>query len=967
MAKKSTAGGQSLLPGIAPIFSKVIINDAYTEPTQHLNLLRKVNSEPEVLQDRRPSGYYRPAADGHEEFVELVAVNRIRDRLRAWREAGYPGTTRVTLALLRQWNLRKREYPQFFCQREAVEAIIWLTEGPEHERANLPLESHDPFVRYCCKLATGAGKTTVMAMLIAWTVINRVTYPRAPRFTDAVLVVCPNLTVKERLQELRPSHPQSTYKTMELLPEATDFGQALTRARIDIVNWHKLAVDDDTGTRGVLQRGEETDAAFAKRVLAELGDAKNIMVLNDEAHHAWRVNPKGNAVIEAEEALELDDPDEFERTATVWVDGLDRIHRARGIRTCVDMSATPYFTALSKYPDGQPFPWVVSDFGLADAVECGIVKIPRVPKGDDSGKSEPKYLHLWDHVKDKLSSKALGGEPTESELLKTLMAAEGAMRSLTFHWRKTFDRWTRDKSPVPPCMIVVCNNTTTAGFLERFIAKGDLDPGFQNEEGAERTLRIDSSMLRKAEAGTDGSAQAQALREKVSTVGKAGRPGGQIRCVVSVAMLSEGWDARNVTQILGLRAFSSRLLCEQVIGRGLRRADYKDLSKPEYVDIYGVPFSLIPVEREAAGTRNLEPPTQVKALPEREEFEISFPRIVGYRPETTVDMKIDESKLEPLILDEGDEPTKVILGEGITYYATGGQLQPLPAGEEFNVEEALAREQTVAFVVARDLCDKLPEHHARFLFPRAQQVAMDYIENRVETNGLPRRLVALTKYTQEIVERILASVTTATGETIHRPVQSVFSPEGTTKSVDFATRRPTYKPAKSHVSHVVCDPQHENADLDDLWEARAAKHLDNHKRVKAFAKNDHLGFSIPYRYQADEPSYVPDFLVVLECEDGTETKVALEVKGWLHNQVTAKNQAARKWVDAVNREGAWGRWAFAIVYDPDQVPGVIDVLAKDPTITFVSGNSLPRVATTAAASGGALFDAAAERSDDQAS
>ncbi|MBK6534319.1 MAG: DEAD/DEAH box helicase family protein [Deltaproteobacteria bacterium] len=239
MAKKKSAGsGQSQLPGIAPIFSKVIINDAYAEPAQHLNLLRKVASEPELLVGRRPAGYYRTDVNGTEVFEEMVAVNRLRDRLRSWREAGYPGTTRVTQALLRQWNRGDRDRKQFFCQREAAEAVIWLTEGPEDERANLPLKAPDPFRRYCCKLATGAGKTTVMAMLIAWTVINRVTSPRDPRFTDAVLVVCPNLTVKNRLQELLPSHPESTYRTMELLPETTDFAQVLSRARIQIVNWH---------------------------------------------------------------------------------------------------------------------------------------------------------------------------------------------------------------------------------------------------------------------------------------------------------------------------------------------------------------------------------------------------------------------------------------------------------------------------------------------------------------------------------------------------------------------------------------------------------------------------------------------------------------------------------------------------------------------------------------------------------
>jgi type III restriction enzyme len=930
LAKKKSAGsGQSQLPGIAPIFSKVIINDAYAEPAQHLNLLRKVASEPELLVGRRPAGYYRTDVNGTEVFEEMVAVNRLRDRLRSWREAGYPGTTRVTQALLRQWNRGDRDRKQFFCQREAAEAVIWLTEGPEDERANLPLKAPDPFRRYCCKLATGAGKTTVMAMLIAWTVINRVTYPRDPRFTDAVLVVCPNLTVKNRLQELLPTHPESTYRTMELLPETTDFAQVLSRARIQIVNWHKLAVDDDTGTRGVLQRGEETDGAFARRVLADLDDAKNILVLNDEAHHAWRVNPEGAAVIEAEEALELDDAGEFERSATVWIEGLDRIQRARGIRQCVDMSATPYFTALSKYPDGQPFPWIVSDFGLADAVECGIVKIPRVPKGDDSGESEPRYLHLWEHVKDKLSAKALGGEATETELMKGLMAAEGAMRALTHHWNRTFETWTADKSPVPPCMIVVCNNTNSAAFIERFIAKGDLHPAFQNEEGAERTFRIDSTVLRRAEGGDTG-AQEEALREKVSTVGKAGRAGGGIRCVISVAMLSEGWDARNVTQILGLRAFSSRLLCEQVIGRGLRRADYSDLWRPEYVDIYGVPFSLIPVEREKGGARDLTPPTMVAALPEREDFEITFPRIVGYRPETTVNMNIDESKLEPLMLDAGDEPTRVFMGEGVSYYATGGQLVQATGEEMLRIEDFLAREQTVAFVVARELCERLPEHHSRFLFPRALQVAEDFIENRVETNGLPRRLVALTKHYMEIVERILAAVVTATGETIYRPMTSVFSPEGSTKSVAFATRRPTYVPTKSHVSHVVLDPQHDDAALTDLWEYQAAAHLDAHTRVKAFVKNDHLGLSIPYRFQEGEEGhqYLPDFLVVVEAEDGQETKLILEVKGYRHNQVMAKHQAARKWVDAVNREGAWGRWAFDVAWDPKDVPKIVERVAK---------------------------------------
>lgn len=944
MSVKTRGAAPPMLPGIAPIFSKVIINDAYVEPTQHLNLLRKVASEDEVLEGRRPSGYFRADPTGAEVFRELESVNRLRDRLRVWRANGYPGVTHVTRDLLMQWRRADRPLRQFFCQIEAAEAIIWLTEGPESERANLKFDAPDPFLRLCCKLATGAGKTTVMGMLIAWTVINRVVAPRDPRFTDAVLIVCPNLTVKNRLQELRPSEPKSTYKTMGLLPEGTNFEQMLSRVKLDIINWHKLAPDEDN-ERGVLQRGEESDGAFAKRVLHDLGDARNLMVLNDEAHHAWRVNPNGSAVIEAEAALELEDEKDFEKSATVWIAGLDRIHRARGIRRCVDMSATPYFTALSKYPDGQPFPWVVSDFGLADAVECGIVKIPRVPRGDDSGESEPKYLHLWEHIKDKISKKALSGEPTESDLWQTLMTAEGAMRALKYHWTRTFERWTKQGSEVPPCMIVVCNNTATASFIESFIAKGDLLPEFQNADGVERTLRIDTSMLKKAEEGASAGVKENALREKVASVGKAGQPGGQIRCVISVAMLSEGWDARNVTQILGLRAFSSRLLCEQVIGRGLRRSEYNDLWKPEYVDIYGVPFSLIPVQREVGGTSELPPATQVRALPERESLEITFPRIVGYRPETTVNMTIDESKLEPVEL-EPDEPTVVRIGEGLSYYASGGHLQLATGDEVVKIEEVLARVQTVAFQVARDLCDRLPEHHARFLFPRALQVAEDFIEHRIITNGLPKRFVALYRYQTEIVERILAAITTATGETIHRATLNIFSPEGSTKSVSFATRRPTYVPKKSHVSHVVCDPQHDNTEPTSLWEYQAAQALDNHPNVESFVKNDHLGFSIPYRFENGDKSYLPDFIVVVRCDDGSKTHLALEVKGYASYSVAAKNQAAKKWVDAVNREGCWGRWAFAIAYDPSVVKALVDRIVNHP------GEAMP---THTSRSAGALI------------
>jgi type III restriction enzyme len=669
---------------VDPLFTRIVINDAYTEPAQHLNLLRRSDSEPEVLPGRRLAGYFiggRSSADAmvtEREWRPLDGVNKIRERVGRWRQAGYPGVTPVTRKLLDCWNRSDRPGVNlFFCQREAAETIIWLTEAPESDRAGLrEIAAPDPFVRYCCKMATGAGKTTVMAMLAAWSVINKVTNRQDARFSDAVLVVCPNLTVKERLQVLYPSHPKNDYDEKGLLPPETDFKERLAQGKFQVSNWHQLATIRDEGKRQVLQRGEESDPAFCRRVLTELGAKSNLLVFNDEAHHAYRKNPEV-AIAESadEEILETEDLEEFEREATVWVEGLDRIHRDRSVRLCVDLTATPYYIARSGYEDGTPFPWIVTDFGLVDAVESGIVKVPRVPRGDDSGQSEPRYLHLWEHIRHKMPKRALDGDPGDVPLTKILMESEGALRSLAHLWRRTFQSW-QGQSEVPPCMIVVCNNTRTAEVMANFLSSGEVLEDLRNTETEERTFRIDSALLRRAESEAGGDAKAEELRRKVATVGKPGppeqSPGGQIRCVVSVAMLSEGWDARNVTQILGLRAFTSQLLCEQVIGRGLRRSSSENLIDPEFVDIYGVPFQLLPVQRQAPGGAH-KPATHVRALPERAELEITFPRVVGFFLDVRSDLEVDESKLEPLEMKRETEPGRVEVDEGATYYGGGGK------------------------------------------------------------------------------------------------------------------------------------------------------------------------------------------------------------------------------------------------------------------------------------------------------
>ena len=927
-----------------PLFSRIIINDAYAAPTRHLNLLRRSETEDEILEGRRPAGYYLGSRSEAEQTVssrewrELTGVTKIRERVDRWRAAGYPGVTPVTRALLDCWNQLDRPLINlFFCQREGAETIIWLVEAPESERAGLSeVLAPDAFVRYCCKMATGSGKTTVMAMLAAWSIINKVTNRDDARFADSVLVVCPNLTVKERLQVLYPSHAANEYDAKGLLPPGTDFKERLAQGRFQISNWHQLAVQTDEGKRQVLQRGTESDPAFCRRVLRELGTKENLLVFNDEAHHAYRHNPEAaGAGSDEEEFLETEDLEEFEHEATVWVEGLDRVHRDRKIRLCVDLTATPYYIARSGYPDGTPFPWIVSDFGLVDAVECGIVKIPRVPRGDDSGESEPRYLHLWEHIREKLPKRSIEGDAADMPLIKILTESEGALRSLGYLWRKTFESW-QGRSEVPPCMIVVCNNTRTAELMANFIGGPNFMEEFRNTDGEERTFRIDSALLRKAEAeaGGGGDARALELRRRVTTVGKPGTPeespGGQIRCVVSVAMLSEGWDARNVTQILGLRAFSSQLLCEQVIGRGLRRSTYENLSEPEFVDIYGIPFQLLPVQRRAPGGGH-KPSTSVRALTDRAEMEITFPRVVGFFLDVGTELDVDETKLEPLELSPEDEPGKVAVGEATSVMAGGAVALALTDPRvDVKAEKVYEHEriQTTAFRIAQDIVNEMPEHHRPYLFKRVLAVVRSYVEDKVLAGRVPKEMIALQKNRQEITSRIRHAIKTRTGESIRLPIYDPVQSLGSTRYVSFITKKPCYAATKSHVNYVVCDSAREDVRPERLWEYRVAEALDAHPAVRSFVKNDHLDFTVVYTFQDQQSRYLPDFVVSLMTAAGEELMLILEVKGEEDNRDRAKYTFARSWVDSVNRDGRHGRWAFEVVKNPDAVRALLDRLAR---------------------------------------
>jgi len=452
-----------------------IINLPFDEPARYWAY---EEGQPVLVEGRRPAGYYlkartrgRQMAMLEEEFVPLDLVNTIRERVKAWRERDYLGVTRITHALLQHWNNPERERKLFFCQREAAETLIWLVEASPAEKQGIAIPKDNGLTRYACKMATGSGKTVVMGMVIAWQVLNKLANPQDRRFSDAVLMVCPNLTIRKRLRVLLPSTHGNYYEKFDLVPRG-EMMERLQQGRFQITNWHLFQPKDDSRSRSVVQRGAESDAAFCRRVLKELGNKQNILVINDEAHHTYRPAPLPEELREPLSEEEIAEREE----ATLWVSGLDRIHAVRGINFCADFSATPFYIKGSGHPEGKPFPWIVSDFGLVDAIESGIVKIPRVPVDDNTGALIPKYFRLWEHINQQLPASERQTARRRAKPESVLRGAESALATLASEWKKTFDEFQRAGSPVPPVMIAVCDNTDLAKLVHEHIARGKVMP-----------------------------------------------------------------------------------------------------------------------------------------------------------------------------------------------------------------------------------------------------------------------------------------------------------------------------------------------------------------------------------------------------------------------------------------------------------------------------------------------------------
>lgn len=975
-----------------------VINSPFEEPQRHFKFTPRGITE-DIVEGRRESEYFipmpKPRKQSPERQMKLlpdpevreanVFINRVRAQVTAWRKSGYPGVTLTTRRLLEYWNNPENEPRLFFCQREAVETAIYLNEIENKNRSdsfhrqllNANNEANSDLYRIAFKMATGTGKTLVMAMLIAYHTLNKRANPRSERYSDAFLIVTPGVTIRDRLQVLLPENPENDYQKMNLLPRA-DF-DTLCQAKIVITNYHGFQTrkKDELSKVGAQVLGKENAKNFTEtpdemvaRVCRSLGRKKNIIVLNDEAHHCFRRKQ------DKEAELANDNP-------RLWISGLYAANEKLGIKTVYDLSATPFFLSGSGYStttqsgkklkEGVLFPWVVSDFALIDAIESGIAKVPRVPVADDTMASDPIYRRLWDTIRTKLTGISTNGEPQLPQELET------ALQTLYTNYEKAYDLWQKDQHGLtPPVMIVVCNNTKVSKLVydwiagwekltadgEKVIVKGNL-PIFNNEENGAwseklSTLLIDSKQLESGEAlkgefkkasktqieqfmhkmNVEKVTDEDLLREVLNTVGKKDKLGEKIKCVVSVSMLSEGWDARRVTHILGVRAFSTQLLCEQVVGRGLRRSTY-DFEKttikvndneieletfpPEYAEVYGVPFSFIPATGSGK-TIQPSPVTEVKALPERKaKCEITFPKIAGYRPHLP-SKRLDANFTEDshYELSTKEIPARIEI-ESITGVTIEVELPYLSKFREQQTEFFLTKVLTHNHFYASDGDAKW------WLFPELLQITRRWMKECVtyKDNTYPQYF-NINEIARKAAHRIYMGIVNATEQTVETGPDDIESEKtilpiyeqssrqngrtGSTTDFLYETSQSTWETRadKCHISHVIADT--------DSWEQKAAQALEQMDEVISYVKNHHtLGFTIPYiNHNGENRRYIPDFIVRIQSSSTDDIlNLILEVSGMSREDKKQKVNTIRNiWLPAVNGCGEFGKWEFLEITDP---------------------------------------------------
>ena len=938
-----------------------ILTTPWDEPTEHWVLDERTNEATNELGDgRRPSSgriliprSRKKATSPTFDYLAskpFVTINRLRERVGAWREGGYDGATERTRLLLDFWNDPDAPLRPFFCQREALETVIWLLEAgrltdPGERNGTIGLldslnEEHNGGInRLALKMATGSGKTVVMAMLMAWHAVN---HDRPRDF----LIIAPNLTVKDRLAELKSDHREW------LLPRLTptSLQPSLNRLRVTILNFQafqrrNLLFVNGAGdaapaaVRRLLRkepdpRWEETSEQMLRRLLPAHRAADPIIVINDEAHHCYRMNTTGLKRAAGEAKTEED-------KAELWFSALTALQQQGRLREVFDLSATPMYLRRPADLQTEHFPWIVSDYPLSDAIEAGLTKIPRVPVDDDSSSEQPVYRHVYDHTKSKTLNPVKLQEPV-SRLLQTLHRHYDEEVAPAY-----------EQHGVIPVMIVVANNIPNATALHRWIAGyrdddgrfhpgnlpalSNIEPDRSGYVARPPTLLVHSRIVDDAgdAAGPTGQIariaaeqaalfapeaankkeQIQAIRDTFNTVGRKGEPGEQIRCVISVGMLTEGWDAKTVTHIFGFRKFGSQLLCEQVTGRALRRTSFEPdpetgKPRPEYANVFGVPYEFM--RGIDAPTAPIPPkePYIVEPVPGREHLRIAFPNLAGYAwsaPETQC--RLEPGLVKQYAVHAPSDPTTTTLA---------GQVGE--AAQQYAAD--LTRQQVIwrlaAAAVERFETD---EPHRRALFASMVGAVEQWLRHP-NVDWPDRRLPWLLQspHDEEAPAAIAAAVALSHGRPAIRPVFADQRDPMQQRMLDTAVRpfRTTQEPvyndtARSELNKAPCH---------SMLEYQVANALDLHPQIEAWARNFRLGWQIPWRDREREiwARYDPDFIArVQTSDDQPPLHLIIEAKGDIWSEaktaeVEAKANTVRtQWIPAVESIEGIGRWRYLMI------------------------------------------------------
>lgn len=927
-------------------------------------------------------------------------INLCRKEIGLWRKDYYPNTTRVTKELLTFWfNNPERIVTKklFFAQQEAVETAIWINEVAEKSNPGQHIlkllrkaqqtvsgDSADQLPRIAFKMATGSGKTVVMACLICYHYFNRQEYRNDTRFADYFLIVAPGITIKSRLgvlfvdtKNINPKDIEDYYRVRGLIPANMEHRLENLNARLVITNYHtfepkilqgnkRSPFDGKVDLQGKkIDTGNKEDfSQVIKRTFGKFKPGSRVLILNDEAHHCYLPKSKSKTT-DNEEADE-------NAKAAVWFSGIREIARKFKLQSVYDLSATPYYLTGSGYTPYSLFPWVVSDFGLIEAIESGLVKIPFLPESDNTQElTMPVLRNLYDHVKDELPKKGQRTQKKDAaaegnkfiELPPRLPSlVKGALDQFYNHYTEYFNGIRKNKEEkvnifsAPPVFIAVCNNTGVSKEVYKYIAGyefvdaegnkvtfqgakdlfSNYDPATNKPLKRPPTLLIDSDALENGEQINDdfkkifaseieefkkdyarmhgqGSIEkisdAEILREVVNTVGQQGKLGSHIRCVVSVSMLTEGWDANTVTHIMGLRAFGSQLLCEQVAGRALRRMNYflqgydKDgnptddkrkivIEKfpPEYAHIIGVPFKMF----KGGKTEPPPPPvdlTHIAPIPERQAtMEITFPNVAGYRVENLDgEIKHDFSDIENYEIDGSKFPTETIM------------TSPISASEEkLEVKGVLEkRDQELFFLITKELIKyhfSDEEGNPRFQkFNKLKSIVEEWYSTKVLLLNISDQRYKRLLYFEEpkkIVDHIARGINPQNNTIEHiRPVFNYYNKFSSTKYVNGNTVKDVYPTEKSHINYVV---------MDSDWEGICAKTLEEIETVECYVKNQFLGFAIPYTKDGKDRQYYTDFIARVRSKDGTVKNLMIEISGMSKDKEEKKWFVEKRWIPAVN-------------------------------------------------------------------